>query len=123
VERRERLEAEMLVLQGEEMGHRESWVALLAALPIDMTASFRPRDVTGVALTPEGEPRELLHPAFRPEDPNDKLTASLKKNTDWPAWLQDVWSRTIEPSTDDGVVTWQTPAAFADEAPRAGFVS
>jgi hypothetical protein len=114
----------MLVLQGEEMGHRESWVALLAALPIDMTASFRPRDVTGVALTPEGEPRELLHPAFRPEDPNDKLTASLKKNTDWPAWLQDVWSRTIEPSTDDGVVTWQTPAGFVDDGrPRAGFVS
>jgi hypothetical protein len=28
-------------------------------------------------------PRELLHPAFRPEDPNDEILLNLRKNSGW----------------------------------------
>ncbi|MDX6591611.1 MAG: hypothetical protein QOJ13_807 [Gaiellales bacterium] len=120
IERRENLEGEVAKLEAAEQAHRAAWDEILRAVPVTPNGvSFLPREAIHVTYSNDRDrPKPLLHPAFRPDDPNDRLTDGLELNSGWPEWLQDTWKRTVHSAEEirdqsEGIVRGtQTPARF-----------
>jgi hypothetical protein len=120
LERRAKLEAELAEVEAAEQTHRDAWTEILRAVPVTQGGvSFAPRETIGVQYgTERDRPKPLLHPAFRPDDPNDRLTDGLELDPSWPEWLQDTCRRTVRTEQQgrdeaEGVIRgYQTPARF-----------